>query len=233
MKLVTVAREANNLDMASIIQPAIESPFITVGQLLESTPDIPPSRIRLSPTPGTATEADVLAVHANEKVLCELVDGMLVEKPMGLLESVLAMFIGIQIGNYLQTHKLGIVAGADGMMQLAAGLVRIPDVSFVSWDQMPGRTIPSAPIPNLHPDLAVEVLSRSNTNAEIERKIGEYFISGTRLIWIVDPTSRTVRVLTSMNNRRMLSEHETLDGGEVLPGFTLPIADIFSSSRDV
>lgn len=207
--------------------------FVTIGQVLESTPDIPPSRIRLTPTPGTATEADVLAVHAKEKVLCELVDGMLVEKPMGLLESVLAVYISSQLCAYVKTHKLGIVAGADGMMRLAAGLVRIPDVSFVSWDQLPGRAIPTAPIPSLHPDLAVEVLSRSNTNAEIERKIGEYFVAGTRLIWVVDPASRTVRVLTSINNRRLLSESETLDGGEVLPGFTLPIADIFNSTRDI
>lgn len=215
--------------MATVI-PSSTTPFVTVGQLIESTCDIPTARIRLVPTPGTATEADVLAVHAKEKVLCELVDGMLVEKPMGLLESVLAMFIGSEIGAYLKTNKLGFVAGADGMMRLAAGLVRIPDVSFVSWNQLPTRAVPPTPILGLRPDLAVEVLSRSNTDVEIERKIGEYFAAGTQLIWIVDPTTRTVRVLTSAVDQQLLSEDKSLDGGAVLPGFSLSVAAIFNSS---
>ena len=78
-------------------------------------------------------------------------------------------------------RNLGLVSGADGTIRLFPGLVRIPDVAFASWDRFPGRKIPKEPIPSLAPDLVVEVLSESNTPAEMERKRGEYFASGVRL----------------------------------------------------
>ena len=115
---------------------------VTVSELLYQLGDIPPERVRLQPTPGTATEADVVAVHDQEDRLCELVDGVLVEKTMGYYESYIAATLIRLIGNFVVEHDLGIVAGADGMMRLAPGLVRIPDVSFVSWEKLPGRRLP-------------------------------------------------------------------------------------------
>src|SRR5439155_6636141 len=117
--------------------------------------------IRADPPPGTATEADVLAAHARDKSLCELVDGTLVEKPMGFEESRLAAVGGHFIESYLDTHNIGATAGESGMLQLEVGLVRIPDVSFILWDQFPNREVTNVPIPDLYPDLAIEVLSRS------------------------------------------------------------------------
>ena len=73
------------------------------------------------------------------------------------------------------------------MVWLFRGLVRIPDVAFTSWERLPGRRVPPEPIPELAPDLAVEVLSQSNTEAEMTRKRGEYFAAGVRLVWLVDP----------------------------------------------
>jgi hypothetical protein len=83
------------------------------------------------------------------------------------------------------------------MMRLGTGLVRIPDVSFISWDRMPGRQIPARPIPDLVPDLAVEVLSEGNTDKEMERKRGEFFRAGVRLAWFIDPVDRTAVVYTA------------------------------------
>ena len=108
----------------------------TVADLLESLGDIPPERIRMRPPPGAATEDDVLAVHASEKRLCELVDGVLVEKPMGYDESRLAAEL-IYAWSIPSPPNLGTAAGADGMMRLLSGLVRIPDVSFVRWEHLP------------------------------------------------------------------------------------------------
>ena len=107
--------------------------FETVADLLEALGDIPLNRVRIQPPPGTATEDDVIAIHAKEKRLCELVDGTLVEKPMGYDESRLAMEIGSILVVFLRQQDLGTVAGPDGMMRLFTGLVRIPDVWFVRW----------------------------------------------------------------------------------------------------
>jgi Uma2 family endonuclease len=203
-------------------------PFENAAELLKKLGGIPPARVRLHPPPGKATEKDVLAINDRENRLFELVDGTLVEKAMGFREAVLANNIGRILGNFTDQHNLGIVAGADGMIRLMKGLVRIPDVGFFSWKRLPGRQIPPAPIPDLIPDLAVEVLSKGNTRKEMERKLKEYFLAGVCQVWFVDPKRRTVRVYNSPEQSIVLSEEQTLDGGSVLPGLELPIRSLFA-----
>ncbi len=205
---------------------------MTVAELLRKLGGIPAERVVLDPPPGTATEKDVLEVERLQGRTCELVEGVLVEKAMGLAESFLASWIIGVLNVYLSKHKLGFVTGADGALRLWPGLVRIPDVSFISWEQLPNRKIPKKAIPDLYPDLAVEVLSRKNTKAEIERKLHEYFRSGTRLAWVVDPRKRTVAVHTAPDQSRLVTEQESLDGGEVLPGLTLPLGELFADLEE-
>src|SRR4029453_147368 len=119
---------------------------MTLADLLERFGPIPAARIRYDPPPGTATEQDVLALEARENRLFELVDGVLVEKPMGFYASFLAIRLAQLLLAFVEQHALGIVAGADGMLRLAPGLVRIPRVSFVSWDRLPPRRGPRQPI---------------------------------------------------------------------------------------
>jgi Uma2 family endonuclease len=114
------------------------------------------------------------------------------------------------------------------MVRLASGLVRIPDVAFVSWDRLPGRRVPVEPIPGLAPDLVVEVLSESNTEGEMARKRREYFTAGVRIVWLIDPEGRTVEVFVSEDQSTVLDEGQTLDGGNVLPGFTLLLGELFA-----
>jgi Uma2 family endonuclease len=154
----------------------------TLAGLLEQLGHINPKRVRMTPLPGTATEKDVIRIEQRENRLCELIDGVLVEKIMGCREGYLSQRVGRLIGNYVDDHDLGIVAGADGTVRLMKGLVRIPDVSFVSWNQLPSRTVPDEPIPDLAPDLAVEVLSKGNTPGEMQRMLKEYFLAGVRLV---------------------------------------------------
>lgn len=201
----------------------------SVAELLRQLGDVPAWRVRLHPSPGQATERDVLDIHARTKRLCELIDGVLVEKVMGYRESFLAIRIARLLDVFVELHRLGIVTGADGMMRLTSRNVRIPDVSFVSWNQLPKRQVPSKPIPNLFPDLAVEVLSESNTPREMELKRIDYFGAGTRLVWQVDPQSRQVEIFTSVEQRQVLDSTQVLDGGDVLPGFTLSLADLFAA----
>ena len=211
--------------------PAALADVQTFADLLAALGGISPSRVRLRPTPGRATEKDVSRIEAQENRLFELVDGVLVEKAMGAKESLLALHIGFELKSYLQSNDLGVVLGADGMMRLRSRLVRIPDVSFISWDQIPGGEFPSKPIPDMYPDLAVEVLSDSNTPREIERKLAEYFAAGCRLVWIIDPKTRTADVYTAPDECQHLRPTQSLDGGNVLPGFKLSLKELFASTR--
>lgn len=201
----------------------------TVADISDQFGPIPVGRIRTVPKPGFATEQDVVDIETHEDLLFELYDGVLVEKVMGFYESFLAGLLVQYLNEFSQQHDLGIVVGADGMLKLLPGEVRIPDVSFISWDQIPDRRIPREPIPALAPTIAVEVISKGNTQKEMERKLGEYFAAGTRLVWYVYPDSRSVSVFTSPTTRVVLDENQTLDGGDVLPGFELPLSRLFQA----
>jgi Uma2 family endonuclease len=200
---------------------------VTIADLLTRLGNVPASRVRLYPTPGTATEKDVITVLDLENRPCELVDGTLVEKPMGFEESEIAATIIILVGSFVRRHKLGIVAGEAGTIRLFPGLVRIPDVAFVSWDRLPGRKRPKVPIPHLVPDLVALVLSKSNTKPEMNRKLTEYFAAGARSVWVVNPKKRTVRVHTALDRSVFFNEDQSLDGGTVLPGFVLRLRELF------
>src|SRR5438046_2428745 len=107
----------------------------TLAEVLEKLGNIPLHRIRTRPAPGMATEDDVIAARESPaRRLCELVDGVLVEKPMGYHESILAGEILALLRNHVRPRKLGAVSGADSFHRLMPGLVRLPDVAFVAWD---------------------------------------------------------------------------------------------------
>jgi Uma2 family endonuclease len=189
---------------------------------------VPLERMQFHPFPGTATLQDVLDIHQQEGKLCELVEGVLLEKAMGYVESGLAGFLMVILNGFVLSRNLGIVTGEAGTVELMEGLVRIPDVAFTSWDRLPGRRYPTAPIPRLAPNLAIEVLSRSNTPAEMAVKRQNYFTAGVELVWEIDPATRTVVVYTSPNQSTTLGPTDILDGGSVVPGFSLPIQQLFA-----
>lgn len=117
----------------------------TAADILKRFGPIPLSRIRMDPSPGTATEADVLEILDREGRLCELVDGVLIEKTVGFDESFWAVRIARILATFVDDHGLGIVTGADGTIKLAPGLIRIPDVAYFSWARLPGRKRPRNP----------------------------------------------------------------------------------------
>lgn len=108
----------------------------------------------------------------------------------------------------------------------------MPDLCFISWERFPDRKLPRGRILGQAPDLAVEVISEGDTEMEMERKLREYFAAGARLVWCAYPATRTVRVYTSPTDMRVLGEEESLDGGEVLPGFRLSIRDWFDRAGE-
>jgi Uma2 family endonuclease len=206
----------------------ITRPIKTLADLMIRLGGVPPERVLVHPYPGTATVQDVIDIEAKENKLCELVEGVLVEKAVGYIESALAVFLGGLLHAFVVPRNLGIVTEPDGTVELMAGLVRIPDIAFTSWDRLPGRRIPATPVPRLAPNLAVEVLSRSNTPGEMAVKRQEYFSTGVELVWEIDPRARTVVVYTSPAQATTLRPGDTLDGGTVLPGFALPMQELFA-----
>jgi Uma2 family endonuclease len=202
------------------------------AELLDRLGNVPLERICMPPAPGTATEADVIAARESpERRLCELVDGVLVEKAVGSKESLLAGLILYFLWDYLKEHDLGQALGADGFVRLMPGLVRIPDGCFISWQRYAAIENPDAPIFAVAPDLAIEVLSKTNTPGEIRRKLRDYFLAGTQLAWVIDPRKQTAEVYTAPDQKRRIARTGSLDGGDLLPGFSLSLAQLFARAN--
>ena len=130
---------------------------------------------------------------------------------------------------YAAPHKLGRATCETGIItERGPDTVRGPDVAFVSWARLPNGRIPTEAVPDLVPNFVIEVLSVGNTYAEMSRKRREYFHAGVELLWMVDHRSQTVTVFRSPQDASVVNAGETLDGGSVLPGWHIDIADLFS-----
>jgi Uma2 family endonuclease len=105
--------------------------------------------------------------------------------------------------------------------------MRYPDVSFISWDRFPNRKLPEAAVYEVAPDLAVEILSKGNTEGEMNLKLREYFEAGVRLVWYIDPPTRTARIFTAVDQVQTIDENGLFDGRDVLPGFQLRLGELF------
>jgi Uma2 family endonuclease len=201
-----------------------------IAEWLRSLGNVPLGRIVMDPLPGSATEQDLLRMVEREKRLVELIDGTLVEKPVGWMESRIAMAIALALGDFIRPRRLGYLAGADGTLRMKSGRIRLPDVSFVSADDVPGGVLPNEAVPELPPTLAVEVISESNTAEEMRLKVAEYFESGSRLVWLVYPQTRTIAVFDRPGTEptRVLGMDDVLEGGTAVPGFAVPVSEVFA-----
>ena len=194
---------------------------------LRSLGGVPLHRILLDPPPGTATVADVIRLSHDENRGVELVNGTLVEKPAGLRESCIASILITLLGNWSSPGKLGLVSGEQGMIRMLMGNIRMPDVAFFRREDLPGDQLPPDAAPRLAPALAVEVLSASNTDEEMRIKVREYFESGVRVVWMLDPPTETVRVYDAPDRFRQLTRNDTLDGGDLLPSLSVRVGELF------
>ncbi len=160
----------------------------------------------------------------------ELIKGRLIEmSPAGWEHSNLAYRIGFLLGTFVESRSLGVLTGADGGYLLHSGTgsdtMFAPDVGFVSADRVPEGGL-SAKYAPFAPDLAVEVVSPNDTLPEVEEKIDEYLRAGTQMVIVVHPKNRTIYVYTPHSTRRLTLD-DTLDGGDVLPGFSVTVRQIF------
>lgn len=188
---------------------------------------IPADRVHAVPPPGSATLDDwFVAIDRGD--VCELVDGTLVDRPMGFYESLLAMCLAKYISLASDKGRLGVTSGEQGFIRLGETQVRAPDVAFFLRENLPDGRLPTERVPTICPEIAVEILSPSNTLAEMAQKRKEYFQGGCRLVWMVDPVARNVAVYRSLHQVEIIGLDSHLVGGEILPDFRLLVADLFN-----
>lgn len=167
---------------------------------------------------------EIARLPENEGRRLELEDRVIIE--MASSSPVNIVLAGI-IAHFLNVHvlprKLGFVTTPDGGFKLSTGTVRQPDVAFIAQSRMP--ELPAEF--KIAPDLAVEIVSPSE---DVLKKVKEYLASGTQIVWAVYPDERTIEVFKPDDPRwQTLGIDDTLDGGDVLPGFTLPVKYIFDA----
>lgn len=189
-----------------------------VAPWAEVVPDAPPM-----------TEADLLA-RPDDGWQYELVKGVLVRMPpSGKRATRIARRLSARLGDYVDEHGLGEVTGEQGGYRLAPGTDLAPDVGFIRAERLPPLDSPEYDtLADGAPDLAVEVASPNQWQPGMRKKAGEYLDAGTRLVWIVWPRWRRVDVWRAGDDEpATLTVEDTLDGEDVVPGFTYAVADLF------
>jgi len=159
----------------------------------------------------------------------ELVRGEVVTMPPpGFLHGIVQLNVATLLKAFAKQHKLGRVTVESGVItEEGPGSVRGPDIAFWSFERLPVDHVPVV-YANVAADLCVEVKSPSNTPAKTTLKVREYFASGVRLVWVVDPEERTVTVYRKPGGGEEMWEEATITGEDVLPGFSCPVAEFFS-----
>ena len=184
----------------------------------------------MSSTTTKLMTADELLMMPEDGFHYELIRGELKRmSPPGEEHGRVTMELAAPLHAYVKLNRLGRVYAAETGFKLESNpdTVRAPDIAFVraeriqSEDRVEGYGEGA-------PDLAVEVLSPGNTKREMTEKVEHYFAAGARLVWIVSPKLKTITVYRSPTDIVTLTEKDTLDGGEVVPGFQIPVAEIFA-----
>jgi Uma2 family endonuclease len=187
-----------------------------------------PEMHRSETVPSPNWDSDALKFY-------EVVGGQIVENPpMGAMESVLASFLQGLMGVFARSNGLGrVVTESLFCIDRARDLKRRPDVAFVSTKRWPlKRSPPRTEAWDVVPDLAVEVVSKSNTADQIAKKIDEYFQAGVSALWVVYPGTSKIYVYDSPTQVRVLQRGDGLDGGALLPGFRVGLSDLFSETEE-
>jgi Uma2 family endonuclease len=182
----------------------------------------------MSPTPTLAT-ADELFMVPDDGYRYELVKGELRRMPpAGSEYGAVIMNLGGPLHQFVKTNSLGVVFGAETGFKIASDpdTVRAPDLAFIRRKRIPEAGLPRGFWPGA-PDLAVEVVSPGDTYTEVEEKVNDWLDAGTRMVLVLNPRARTATVYTSQTDVLRLIESDTLDGGEVMPGFTYRVAELF------
>ena len=162
----------------------------------------------------------------NRDRIFELIDGEIVEKMPSFTPSRIGMNIVFFLKLYLREHDLGYVTGEAGGYIMPGGNVVNPDVGYISKTRLPAAPEREAPVP---PDLAVEVMSPTDRKRALRRKAERYLEAGTRVVWLVFPDDQVVEVYVPDEDVKTVGLDGTLDGDDLLPGFTLTVREVFGA----
>lgn len=174
--------------------------------------------------------ADDLLHMPNDGFRYELIDGELHQMaPAGFEHGSVAMSVGSSLYQYVRTHQIGTVTTAETgfRLKIDPDTVRAPDAAFITRE----RVEAAGEIKGYWfgaPDLVVEVISPNDLYTEVEEKVADWFHAGTRMVIVVNPRRRNVKVHRSVNEVQVLDENDVLDGGDVVPGWTLPVREVFA-----
>ncbi len=173
------------------------------------------------------TPEDLLKMPRDRRY--ELVDGELVEKPMAWSTAVVTAHLVRLLGNYCEAHKTGVVADSSASYRCFPhdpDRVRKPDISLILRERITPELLEPGHI-RIAPDLVVEVVSPNDEVSEVDKRVLDYQRAGVPLLWVVHPESRHVDVYRLGRRGEILSEQHELTGEPVLPGFRLPVREIF------
>ncbi len=178
--------------------------------------------------PAPLTDAEFMSLAADEHRY-EWVDGALVDMGnSGAKQGHLAVILSSALYAVVAAQKLGALFDSSTAFKMKNGNKRSPDVSFFAKARLQGLTELPDGLLDGAPDLAIEILSPTNTIDEIDTKILEYFANAARLVWVIHPRLHYVLVYRSAQEPdRLLKATDFLDGEEVIPGFTFPVANLF------
>lgn len=174
------------------------------------------------------TPEDLLNIR--DRPMPELVDGELVEREMGQKADVIASNFHFFISSCVRAGDLGLVNGSQGSYQIFPDdprKVRIPDVSFTRKERLP-KTGPAEGHGLVAPDLVVEVIAPNDSASMMQEKIDDYLAAGIPLVWVANPDSRSVTVWRQNGTGCLLRIGDTLEGEDVLPGFRVEVATLFT-----
>ena len=149
--------------------------------------------------------------------------------PAGHIHGRVAINVTTPLDRHVRAHDLGVVCAAETGFKLASNpdTVRAPDVAFIRRERVQEVGDAEGYWPGA-PDLAVEVISPSDTFADVQEKVFDWLEAGTRMVILVMPRKRAVTVYRSLADMMMLTEHDMLDGGDVVPGWKIPVRELFS-----
>jgi len=177
-----------------------------------------------------AVTANELWERFHDGLRHELVRGELrTMSPAGSEHGVIVVTITLLVGQFVKAQQLGVVFGAETGFKITADpdTVRAPDIAFVQRDRVPPAGIPVTFWPGA-PDLAIEVVSPSDTLEGVEDKVADWLDAGTRAVWVVKPRRRNVSIFRKLDEVRILTEGDEIDGQEILPGFRCRVAEFFA-----
>lgn len=177
--------------------------------------------------PRVWTDEELLALPKDGNKY-EVLKGILTMSPAGYTHEFIGVRLIFALESFVRLHKLGVILGSSLGCWMENRDFLSPDVSFIAKERIQGEKNPGDKFFHAAPDLAVEVLSPSEWPNRLNEKLVDYFANGSQLVWVVNPREHVVLIYHSPEEHQILREGDVISGESVIPGFTLPVSELFA-----